>query len=218
MSLHVVALSAGLWSPSKTTTLARTMLNTVATELSSDATLVELGPIAARLGGTFARTGAPAEVTAALATVETADLVIAATPVFRGSYTGHFKHFFDLIEPLAFLGKPVILAASGGGSRHCLVVEHQMRPLFAFFQSLTFPTAVYASDIDFHDYELRSEAVLSRIRQVALEATRLLTPVHKQERQEPWGMPTESRTFDTFSRPLSRIPPGAVPSSIGKTS
>ena len=28
--------------------------------------------------------------------VEQADLVIAATPVFRGSYTGLFKHFFDL--------------------------------------------------------------------------------------------------------------------------
>ncbi|MFM5290657.1 NAD(P)H-dependent oxidoreductase [Aeromonas caviae] len=33
----------------------------------------------------------------ALAVVEEADVLVVATPVFRGSYTGLFKRFFDLI-------------------------------------------------------------------------------------------------------------------------
>ena len=32
--------------------------------------------------------------------IENADIVIAASPVFRGSYTGMFKHFFDLVDQM----------------------------------------------------------------------------------------------------------------------
>jgi len=39
---------------------------------------------------------------------ETADLLIAASPVFRGSYTGLFKHFFDFVDQYAIAGKPVL--------------------------------------------------------------------------------------------------------------
>jgi hypothetical protein len=55
-----------------------------------------------RLGPTFTgareRADVSFEVEDALALVEHADLIIAATPVFRGSYTGMFKHFFDLVD------------------------------------------------------------------------------------------------------------------------
>jgi FMN reductase len=44
-------------------------------------------------------------------------------------------------------------------------VEHQLRPLFGFFEALTMPTGIYASDRDFADGVLcpmRSALVLSR--------------------------------------------------------
>src|SRR3954471_22141706 len=48
--------------------------------------------------------------------------------VYReGSYTGLFKHLFDLVNPGALADKPVVLTATGGGPRHALVVEHQLR-------------------------------------------------------------------------------------------
>ncbi|OYU96670.1 MAG: FMN reductase, partial [Burkholderiales bacterium PBB5] len=81
--------------------------------------------------------------------IESADLVIAATPVYKGSYTGLFKHLFDLVDPNALVGRPVLLAANGGSERHALVVDHQLRPLFAFFRALTVPSAVYAAEADF---------------------------------------------------------------------
>ena len=51
----------------------------------------------------------------------------------------------------------MVLTATGGGDRHALIVEHQLRPLFGFFEALTLPTAVYATDKDFTDGVLRSE-------------------------------------------------------------
>ena len=87
-----------------------------------------------------------------------ADVLVVGSPTFKGSYTGLFKHFFDLLDPSSLRGKPVILAATGGGERHSLIVEHQLRPLFGFFEALTMPTAIYASDKDFADGVLVSEA------------------------------------------------------------
>ena len=91
-----------------------------------------------------------------------ADVLVVGSPTYKGSYTGLFKHFFDLLDPSALRGKPVILAATGGGERHSLIVEHQLRPLFGFFEALTMPTAIYASDRDFSDGALVSEAIFAR--------------------------------------------------------
>jgi FMN reductase len=98
---------------------------------------------------------------------------VVGSPTFKGSYTGLFKHFFDLLDPNSLKGKPVILAATGGGERHSLVVEHQLRPLFGFFEALTIPTAIYASDRDFADGALVSEAIRARAQQAIAEACRV---------------------------------------------
>jgi FMN reductase len=82
--------------------------------------------------------------TALIDALEGCDGLIVGCPVFQGSYPGLFKHVFDLIQPTALRNKPVLLSAVGGGLRHSLVVEHQLRPLFGFFEASTISTAVYA--------------------------------------------------------------------------
>jgi FMN reductase len=77
--------------------------------------------------------------------IERADALVIGCPVFQGSYPGLFKHVFDLIEPSALRNRPVLLTAVGGGLRHSLLVEHQLRPLFGFFEACTISTAIYAS-------------------------------------------------------------------------
>ena len=89
-------------------------------------------------------------------------MLVVATPVFRGSYTGLFKHFFDFIDQDALIDKPVLLAATGGSERHALVIDHQLRPLFSFFQARTLPLGVYATDKDFVDYRLQDDALITR--------------------------------------------------------
>ncbi|MFY9477434.1 MAG: FMN reductase [Aquabacterium sp.] len=160
--LRVVAVSGGLQSPSKSAGLARHLLELIADQVPCQQRLVELGQLAPQFTGAVWRSQLPDTVERELAAVEQADVLVVATPVFRGSYTGLFKHFFDLIGQDALIDKPVLLAATGGSERHALVIDHQLRPLFSFFQARTLPLGVYATDKDFVDYRLRDEALIER--------------------------------------------------------
>ena len=160
--LRVVAVSGGLQRPSKATALAEHLLDLFADEIPCHQHLVELGQLAPQLAGAVWRSQLPNTVERELATVEQADALVVATPVYRGSYTGLFKHFFDFIHQDALIDKPVLLAATGGSERHALVIDHQLRPLFSFFQARTLPLGVYATDKDFADYRLQDEALIGR--------------------------------------------------------
>lgn len=131
------------------------------------------------LGGGFTeateREGVSPQLEEQLRAAEEADLLIAATPIYRGSYTGLFKHFFDLIEQYALADKPVLLLATGGGERHALALDHALRPLFAFFQARTLPVGVFAAAGDFDGTLLLNPRVYSRIA-VALSDAEHLVP------------------------------------------
>ncbi len=105
----------------------------------------------------------PAEAEAELKRIETADVLVVASPVYRASFTGLFKHLFDFVDQYALVDTPVLLAASGGSERHALIIEHQFRPLFAFFQALTLPVGIYAHDSDFTDYRVTNDDLKARI-------------------------------------------------------
>lgn len=162
--LRLVAVSGGLQRPSRAAALAKHLLELIADEVPCEQRLVELGPLAPQLVGAVWRSQLPDTVERELAVVEQADILVVATPVFRGSYTGLFKHFFDFIHQEALIDKPVLLAATGGSERHALVIDHQLRPLFSFFQARTLPLGVYATDKDFVDYCLQNKALIERAR------------------------------------------------------
>ena len=160
--LRLVAVSGGLQRPSKAAALAEHLMDLIADEVLCEQRLVELGQLAPQLAGAVWRSHLPDTVERELAAVEQADILVVATPVFRGAYTGLFKHFFDFIHQDALIDKPVLLAATGGSERHALMIDHQLRPLFSFFQACTLPLGVYATDQDFLDYRLHNEALIQR--------------------------------------------------------
>jgi FMN reductase len=160
--LRLVAVSGGMQRPSRTTALAEELLALIANEIPCEPRLVEMGRIAPQLAGATWRSNLPDTVERELAAVEQADVLVVATPVYRGSYTGLFKHFFDFIHQDALIDKPVLLAATGGSQRHALVIDHQLRPLFSFFQARTLPLGIYATDEDFVDYRLKNDALIER--------------------------------------------------------
>ena len=176
--LRAVAVSGGLQRPSKAAALAAHLLDVIAGEVPCRQRLVELGQIAPQLAGATWRSQLPDTVEQELAAVEQADVLVVATPVFRGAYTGLFKHFFDFIHQDALIDKPVLLAATGGSERHALVIDHQLRPLFSFFQARTLPLGVYATDKDFVGHSLQGEALIERARLAVQRALPLieLTP------------------------------------------
>ncbi|MFJ6249346.1 MULTISPECIES: FMN reductase [unclassified Streptomyces] len=152
-TLKLVAVSAGLGSPSSTRLLADRLLQAARHRLAEqehavDVEVVELRGLAVDIANNLV-TGFPSgRLREALDAVTGADGVIAVTPVFAASYSGLFKSFFDLVDPAALTGVPVLIGATGGTARHSLVLDHALRPLFAHLRAPTVPTAVYAASED----------------------------------------------------------------------
>lgn len=154
--------------------LSEHLLDLIADAIPCEQRLVELGQLAPHFAGAVWRSQLPDVVERELAAVEQADVLVVATPVYRGSYTGLFKQFFDFIHQDALIDKPVLLAATGGSERHALVIDHQLRPLFSFFQARTLPLGVYATDQDFSDYRLQNVALIQRAQLAVQRALPLL--------------------------------------------
>jgi len=171
-NISLVAVSGSLHAPSKTTALSRELLERFAEALAGspgghevDTRLIELSEIGREFSGVLTRDELGPVAEEAVRAIERSTLLIVASPVYRASFTGLFKHVFDFVGQYALIDKPVQLAATGGSNRHALIIEHQFRPLFSFFQALTLPIGVYASDGDFVDYRVASEQLDERIGQ-----------------------------------------------------
>jgi FMN reductase len=177
--LRIVAVSGGLQRPSRAATLAGHLLDLIGEGVPCDQHLIELGELAPQLAGALRRSQLPETVERQLAAVERADVLVVVTPVYRGSYTGLFKHFFDFIDQDALVDTPILLAATGGSERHALVIDHQLRPLFSFFQARTLPLGVYATDKDFADGCVQNEALMQRARLAVQRAMPLLALSHR---------------------------------------
>jgi FMN reductase len=167
MVIRIVGVSGSLTAPSRTTALVSAVAEQLSAELSAEGPteveVIELaGLLPSLLSGTSRSSlGKPAQD--ALRAVEEADVVVAGSPAYRAAYTGIFKHFFDYVGQYALVDTPVVLTATGGSDRHALLVEHQMRPLFGFFQALTLPLGIFANEHDFEDYRVTSDDLLERI-------------------------------------------------------
>ncbi|MRT00347.1 FMN reductase [Ralstonia pickettii] len=171
----VVAVSGSVQRPSRTLVLVEQLLAALAEVLPIDVHLITLEELAPAIGGTSYRDQLPGRVQAELAAIESADVLVVGSPVYRGSYTGLFKHLFDLVHHEALIDVPVLLAATGGSDRHALVIDHQLRPLFSFFQARTLPLGVYASEQDFSGHEITSQALRDRIALAVARALPLLS-------------------------------------------
>ena len=154
MGRSVVVISAGLSVPSSTRLLADVLGESVERAVGArgeevDVQVVELRPLAHALADHLL-TGFPTgELAEVIDRVTRADALVVVTPVFAGSYSGLFKTFFDVLEPGALEGKPVLVGATAGTARHSLVLDHALRPLFSYLRALVVPTGVFAASEDF---------------------------------------------------------------------
>ena len=152
--LRITAVSAGLGEPSSTRLLADRLADAVRARLADvgagpvEVHVVELRELAGDIARNLVTGFPPPALRAAVEAVTGADGIVAVTPVFTASYSGLFKSFFDVIDNTALVGKPVLVAATGGTERHSLVLEHAIRPLFAYLRATVVPTGVYAASAD----------------------------------------------------------------------
>ena len=156
---RLVVVSAGTGHPSSTRQLTDRIAQKSLDLLEhagtpATASVIELGPLAADTARA-AVAGFPGEaVQEAIDRLAAADAVVAATPVYKAGISGLFKTFVDVLDNDLLVAKPVLLAATGGTPRHALVIDDQLRPLFAFMRALTLPTSVYAAPEDWGSTEL----------------------------------------------------------------
>lgn len=163
MTRTIIGLSGNLDRPSKTRALVQTAVASAASRFEAIGAVFDLADFGPSLGTARRVDDLAPTARAALDVILSADALVVASPVYKGSYTGLFKHLIDLLDPTALQGKPVLLAATGGGDRHALVIEHQLRPLFGFFEAQTLPTGVYAADRDFAGGQPASPALSERL-------------------------------------------------------
>lgn len=194
--ISVVGVSGSPTRPSRTTALVQEVTDTFASRVGGVSTVIELAPLLGELGSGPFRGDIGQSARAALEAVESADLIVVGSPAYRATYTGLFKLFFDHVGQHALVDKPIVLTATGGSDRHALLVEHQMRPLFGFFQSLTVPLGIFANEGDFTDYRVESPELRSRI-ETAVQRTLPLLAMHLRLDEELAG----AATVPAFARP-----------------
>ena len=167
-SLTAVGISGSPSARSKSRTLLEHTLGAL-TQRGVSTTLIDLASVSA--DALLGRRKA-SELDEALARVRDASIVVASTPVYRATYSGLLKVFFDQFPINGLVDKTAIAIATGGSPAHLLVIDHGLRPLFASVGAITTPTGVYGTDSAFEN-GVPHASLLARIEQAAGEAVTL---------------------------------------------
>ena len=188
----IAVISAGLSQPSSTRLLAGKLAEATAGHLpaGTEVITIELRDLAHDIVNALL-TGFPAPaLREAIEQVVSADALIAVTPLYSGSYNGLFKSFFDVLDPGALAGKPVLIAATGGTARHSLALEHAIRPLFSYLRAITVPTAVFAATEDWGAAGGTGEGLTERIERAGAELAALVNRREPPAKADPYASVT----------------------------
>ncbi len=171
---RLAVVSAGTSDPSSTRLLADRIADR-ACELAAchgqgvAPTVIELREIAADISTALVSQLITPKLQAAVAALGEADGIIASTPVYKAGASGLFTSFFHALDDDLIIARPVVLAATAGTARHALVVDDQVRPMFAYMRALTIPTSLFAAPEDWGD-----PALNKRIDRAAVEFVLLM--------------------------------------------
>ena len=185
--VRLVVVNAGVSDPSSTKLLAARAAQRVralaeAKGIAVQTTVIDLRDVLPELPGALATQHFGERFTKAIAALVDADGINAATPVYKAGASALFTSFFQVLDNDLLIGKPVILAATAGTARHALVVDGEMRSLFAYLRTLPVPTSLFAATEDWSD-----KALGSRIDRAAHELVLLMeSGFAKAVRDESW--------------------------------
>jgi FMN reductase len=143
-----IGLAGSISSPSRSGALVNDVLGRLQSG-DVETELIDLARLSA--DGLLYRTK-DAGVAAALEKATSARILVLGTPIYRASYTGQLKAFFDLLPRDALAGSIVGLIATGASPAHMLAVDHGLRPLVASLAGLSAARAIYATDPELGGY------------------------------------------------------------------
>lgn len=186
-TFNLVVVSAGTSDPSSTRLLAdRTAQRVAAIAGQRGAALrtrvIDLRELATDITTALTSQLVTPKLQQAIDVLGAADGLIVAAPVYKAGPSGLFTSFFHVLDNDLLIGKPTVLAATAGSARHALVVDDQMRSLFAYLRTLPVPTSLFAAPEDWGD-----EGLTKRIDRAAFELVLLMeSGFARQVRDESW--------------------------------
>jgi len=121
----IVVVSGNPRPGSRTLTLATAVGSAIATAAgAADPAVIDVGALGAGL-----LTPADAGTAAALELLKSADLLVVATPTYKGSYTGILKVLFDQLPSGALAGKLAVPVVTAGVAPQAAAAEALLRQL-----------------------------------------------------------------------------------------
>ena len=186
-TFNLVAVTAGTSDPSSTRMLADRTAQRVGVLAAERGTavrtrVIDLRELASDITTALTSQLVTPKLQQSVDALGAADGVIAAAPVYKAGASGLFTSFFHVLDNDLLIGKPTVLAATAGTARHALVVDDQMRSLFAYLRTLPVPTSLFAAPEDWADPSLNK-----RIERAAFELVLLMeSGFARQVRDQAW--------------------------------
>jgi len=202
---RIVIVNAGTSDPSSSRMLADRIAQKAIDQLQAQGIpasvrLIDLGPLAGEIAHAIVSGFPEGKLLDAVHQLAAADGVIVATPVYKAGMSGLLKSFVDILDNDLLIAKPLVLSATAGTARHALVIDDQLRSLFAFMRALTTPTSVFAAPEDWADPSL-----LGRIERAARELSAMIaTGISAAITGKVWDKYQHS--FGSSARPDSPAP------------
>ncbi|WP_432940015.1 NADPH-dependent FMN reductase [Kribbella sp. CA-253562] len=171
---------------SRTAAAAASVAELLSSELGTPYRLDELVDLVtfapAIFQGDAAVGGERAALESAIDLVSSASVVVIATPVYKGSYTGLLKSFLDVLRPGALAGAVVVPVTVSAAPSHKLLADQHLRPVLAELGASVPVPGVILEERDLEDLQvvlspwLRQNAGIVQATTIALQPVAEPTP------------------------------------------
>jgi FMN reductase len=166
---------------SRTAAAAASVAELLASELGTPYRIDELVDLVtfapAIFQGENAAEGQREALDSAIELVASASVIVLATPVYKGSYTGLLKSFLDVLPHQALAGSVVIPVTVSAAPSHKLLADLHLRPVLAELGASVPTPPVALEEKDFEDLQLPVSAWLRKHAGLVQATTIALQPV-----------------------------------------
>jgi FMN reductase len=168
---------------SRTAAAAASVAELLASELGTPYRIDELVDLVTFAPAIFEREAAQrAALESAIDLVTSASVLVLATPVYKGSYTGLLKSFLDVLPPQALAGAVVVPVTVSAAPSHKLLADQHLRPVLAELGASVPVPGVILEERDLEDLQvvlstwIRTNAAIIQATTLALQPVAEPTP------------------------------------------
>ncbi|WP_328991909.1 NAD(P)H-dependent oxidoreductase [Kribbella sp. NBC_01245] len=165
---------------SRTATAATSVAELLASELGAPFKVDALVDLVTFAPALFQQVGESEDQIAladAIDLATSASVLVLATPVYKGSYTGLLKSFLDVLPPHALAGSVVVPVTISASPAHRLLADLHLRPVLAELGASVPTPPVALEERDLEDLQLAVSAWVRHNAGLVQAATIALQPV-----------------------------------------